>query len=92
MDNISKNLKEEVLKGYYGKILREKNSPFITGKFTDKCLDVLSLYMHETLYGPGEVIFKQGESDKKLFYIVKGEVELFIDTPDDAENIMLATF
>ena len=84
LDNISKNLKEEVLKAYYGIILRERNSPFRTGKFSDKCMDVLSLYMHEKLYGPGEIILKQGECDKKLFFIAKGEVELFLETPENS--------
>ena len=28
--------------------------------------------MEETLYGPGEIIFKKGETDNKIFFIVKG--------------------
>ena len=42
--------------------------------------------MEETLYGPGEIIFKKGENDKKIFFIVKGSVELYMETPHEKEN------
>ena len=45
--------------------------------------------MEETLYGPGEIIFKKGEIDKKIFFIVKGSVELYMETPHEKENRLL---
>ena len=42
--------------------------------------------MEETLYGPGEIIFKKGETDKKIFFIVKGSVELYMETSHEKEN------
>lgn len=35
--------------------------------------------MQETMYVPGEVIYKKGEADQKIFYIVKGDVEFYIE-------------
>jgi CRP-like cAMP-binding protein len=31
------------------------------------------------MYVPGELIFKKGEADQKIFYVVKGDVEFFIE-------------
>ena len=45
--------------------------------------------MEETLYGPEEIIFKKGETDNKIFFIVKGNVELFLETSIDKENQLL---
>ena len=51
-----------------------------------KCLEQVALNMEETLYGPEEIIFKKGETDNKIFFIVKGSVELFLETSIDKEN------
>ena len=45
-------------------------------KRKNKCLDEVALNMEETLCGPGVIIFKKGETDKKFFFIVKGNIEL----------------
>ena len=42
--------------------------------------------MEQTLYGPGEIIFKKGETDKKIFFIVKGSVEFYMETSHEKEN------
>jgi CRP-like cAMP-binding protein len=34
---------------------------------------------------PGEIIFNKEDSDKKLYYIVKGQIELFMNTPAEKE-------
>ena len=54
-----------------------------------KCLKQVALNMEETLYGPEEIIFKKGETDNKIFFIVKGSVELFMETSIDKENQLL---
>lgn len=35
--------------------------------------------MSETLLGPGEIIYNQNDMDDKLYFVIKGEVETFID-------------
>ena len=42
------------------------------------------------MYGPGELLYQKGEIDNKFYYIVKGEVELFVDTPCDKDAKILA--
>ena len=49
-------------------------------------MEEVALNMEETLYGPGEIIFKKGETDKKIFFIVKGSVELYMETPHEKET------
>lgn len=87
LNSISKNLREEVQRDYFCKILLK--SSLFTDNFSIKCLEQVALNMEETLYGPGEIIFKKGESDKKIFFIVKGSVELYMETPQEKENRLL---
>jgi CRP-like cAMP-binding protein len=35
--------------------------------------------MCETLFGPGEIIYNSNERDDKLYFVIKGEVETFIE-------------
>ena len=39
----------------------------------------LSLTMKECLYGPGEIIYNEKDIDDKLYFLMKGEIELFIE-------------
>jgi len=66
-----------VYREFYGGIL--KNFKMFYLNFSDKFLNALSLHMREITLGPGEILFNQGEIDMRLFYIIKGEIELFID-------------
>ena len=34
--------------------------------------------MKEKMYGPGEVIYYQNETDCKIYFLVKGKAELYI--------------
>ncbi len=42
--------------------------------------------MKEILYGPGEVIFTAGDVDEKMFFVFKGEIELFIGGGEGEEK------
>lgn len=33
--------------------------------------------MKEMVLGPGEILFNQGDEDRRLFFIKKGEIEFF---------------
>ena len=39
----------------------------------------LSLYMKEFLSGPGEIIYNEKDQDDKLYFLLKGEIELFVE-------------
>jgi len=56
-------------------------------------LDRLALKMKEKRYGPEEVIFKKGEEGGALYFLTKGEVQLFfpIKNPSDSEFLKLST-
>jgi len=49
--------------------------------------------MKEKRYGPEEVIFKKGEEGGALYFLTKGEVQLFfpIKNPSDSEFLKLST-
>ena len=35
--------------------------------------------MGESLYGPGEVIYNKTDNDDKILFVIKGQVETFIE-------------
>ena len=39
----------------------------------------LSLSMKECLCGPGEIIYNKKDYDDKLYFLLKGEIELFVE-------------
>jgi CRP-like cAMP-binding protein len=41
--------------------------------------------MHESLYGPGEIIYNRNDLDDRIFFVIKGEVETY--TEDDHSEI-----
>ncbi len=43
--------------------------------------------MHEYVYAPGEIIYKEDDKSKRLYIIFKGSVELYIQK--DTENNVL---
>ncbi|KAL4438081.1 hypothetical protein ABPG74_016860 [Tetrahymena malaccensis] len=53
-----------------------KNSNYFKLNFKDSILISASLKMKELTFGPGQIIFKQNDQDNRLFYILKGEVQL----------------
>ncbi|EAR98948.2 cyclic nucleotide-binding domain protein (macronuclear) [Tetrahymena thermophila SB210] len=59
--------------------------------FKDSVLVNASLKMKELTFGPGQIIFNQNDCDNRLFYILKGEVQLIhnshnICTKDENDN------
>ncbi len=66
-------MKEEVYREYYGKILKE--SRLFKLSFSEKFLDTLSLHFKEVIFGPGEVIFNQGEANEEkneIYFVING--------------------
>jgi len=37
------------------------------------------------MFAPNELIFRRKDMDSRFYYLIHGEVELFIDTPNDKE-------
>ncbi|EAR98946.1 cation channel family protein (macronuclear) [Tetrahymena thermophila SB210] len=76
LNRVSQNLREEVYREYYGKIISQIS--FFTKNFSKGFLNELSLNMKELNLAPGDYLFKQGSQDCTLFFLSKGVVELSI--------------
>lgn len=77
MKLLSTKLKDNINLDFYGKILYEMK--LFRFNFSDELLTSISLQMEEKLFGPGELIYSQDEFDGKIYFIIKGKVELFIN-------------
>ncbi|EAR98950.2 cyclic nucleotide-binding domain protein (macronuclear) [Tetrahymena thermophila SB210] len=68
-----------------------KSSNYFKLNFKDSTLINASLKMKELTFGPGQIIYKQNDQDNRLFYIIKGEVQLIsnnhqICIKDESDN------
>ncbi|EAS00878.3 cyclic nucleotide-binding domain protein (macronuclear) [Tetrahymena thermophila SB210] len=77
LESVSKNLKEEVCKDFYGRILQQ--SKIFNLQFSQQALLDASLQFKEKILSPGEIVFKEGQAnDHDIFYIYKGSIDLFV--------------
>ncbi|EAR82537.2 cyclic nucleotide-binding domain protein (macronuclear) [Tetrahymena thermophila SB210] len=76
LETCSQEIKEELLKEYFGRIL--KTIKLIKGTFSQEFLIQLSLVMRERRFAPGEILVQKGQQMKHLFFITKGQTEYFI--------------
>ncbi|KAL4465173.1 hypothetical protein ABPG72_019327 [Tetrahymena utriculariae] len=72
----SQEIKEELLKEYFGRIL--KTIKLIKGTFSQEFLIQLSLVMRERRFAPGEILVQKGQLGKHLFFITKRQTQYFI--------------
>ena len=47
--------------------------------FSDNLIDELALKMKEVTMGPEEVIYKEKDDGEKIYFILKGCVEIFLN-------------
>lgn len=74
---LSKNLKEDVVKNYFSKVLLQ--TKLFKLNFSKECLIHTSQSMKEIMFAPGEIIYRQGDLDDKVYIIRQGSVELFLE-------------
>lgn len=63
--------------------------------FSIPFLETLSLKMKEVIYGPGEIIYRQGEYENpSLYYITKGEIISFLNmgSKNNIQTLNLNTY
>lgn len=58
LESVSKNLKEEVCKDFYGRIMQ--SNKIFNLQFSQQALLDASLHFKEKIFSPGEIIFKEG--------------------------------
>ncbi|EGR31909.1 hypothetical protein IMG5_100600 [Ichthyophthirius multifiliis] len=73
--NMPQSLKEEVFQDVYGQILKSKK--MLNLHFSNQFLMELSMQMKEKRYGPEEILLKQNNVSKNLYFIMKGKGDLF---------------
>ena len=44
--------------------------------FSEECLNNVSLNMKERMFGPGEVVYNQGDDDHSVYFIRKGYADM----------------
>ena len=75
LNQLSDNLKFELLFDGNSKIL--KNISFLLKNFSDEFLVKINTELIQRKFTPEEIIFEEGIGNRCLFYVHKGEVELF---------------
>ncbi|KAL4449975.1 hypothetical protein ABPG74_015094 [Tetrahymena malaccensis] len=86
LNQLSENLKEEIQKDFYGRILQ--STKVFSSKFSSQFLNQVSLHFKEKVLGPGEIVFRQqsyGEND--IYFILKGQVEIFLQSGQQTRHI-----
>ena len=85
VQRLSDSLKEELLLEANGGILQ--NLKIFSLNFSEFFLKKTIHLLHEVRFTPGETIFLRGENNNSdLFIVLKGRVELFLDTKKQYEN------
>ncbi|KAL4438752.1 hypothetical protein ABPG74_013425 [Tetrahymena malaccensis] len=84
LEKVPENIQNEVFMEFYGKILH--SCKLFRFHFTEKFINALSLKMREESVGPGENLFKQGQTDSKIIFLLKGEVEFYVTQQLDGEK------
>ncbi|KAL4445955.1 hypothetical protein ABPG74_010947 [Tetrahymena malaccensis] len=86
LSQFPQNLREEVQREYFYKILKENS--FLEKQFSEKFLIQLSLKMKETTYGPWEKLVSRGQPVDKLYFIIKGQIAYSSDNRENNKFII----
>ncbi|KAL4456280.1 hypothetical protein ABPG74_014241 [Tetrahymena malaccensis] len=87
LEQIPISLKEDVYQDIYGKLLRQ-NKVFNLN-FSLEFLDKLALKMKEKRFGPEEIIYREGDEGNTLYFLIKGNVQLFLPIKGHKDNSYL---
>ena len=68
----------------YGKILSSKK--IFNLNFTQNFLMALAPKLKEKRLGPEEVIYNEKEMDQKIYFLMQGDVDLFINVKSENNN------
>lgn len=83
---LSNKLQDELCEELYGKILKELKI-FKENNFSAQFLKKVALKVSEITFAPGDILYLERELDEsRLYFIMKGEIELFMRSPYAKEN------
>ncbi|KAL4474221.1 hypothetical protein ABPG72_001760 [Tetrahymena utriculariae] len=77
LKELASSLKHEIAVDIYGKILNQKKIFFLN--FTQPFLMDLAPKLKEKRLGPEEIIYNEGEIQPRIYFVMKGSVNLFIN-------------
>ncbi|EWS73306.1 cation channel family protein (macronuclear) [Tetrahymena thermophila SB210] len=86
LSQFPQNLREEVQREYFYKIL--KGDSFLAKQFSEKFLIQLSLKMKEKTYGPWEKLVSRGSLIDNLYFIIKGQIAYSSDNRENNKFIV----
>ncbi|KAL4462758.1 hypothetical protein ABPG72_015013 [Tetrahymena utriculariae] len=85
IDLLSTSLKNELASEMYIKILNDQK--VFRLNFSQNFIADLSLKMKEKRLGPEELIFQERDYLDRLYFLIKGQVELFVNVRDSDNNL-----
>lgn len=82
LELISPSLRQEVTKNIFSHVVIK--NPIFSGN--DELINYLVKFLDTSLYLPEDIIIKQGELAEYLFFLARGEVEVFIQDQNNKER------
>lgn len=80
LSQLTLSLKTEVLTDIFGKILMQKK--LFNLNFSQEFLLRLAPKLKEKQLGPDEIIYASNEVLDKIYFVIRGSVDLYIQNPD----------
>ncbi|EAS05442.2 cation channel family protein (macronuclear) [Tetrahymena thermophila SB210] len=74
---ISKSLRDEVNREYFGKFLNDIK--LFRLNFSMEFIMKLTSHVKEKTFGPNEIIFSEGDLDRTFYFICSGQVQLYLN-------------
>lgn len=74
IEKLAPNLKQELFVDIYVHLLKKTKNFWLN--FSKEFLQELCLIIREQTFGPGEIIYKEGDKSDKIYFILKGEGKL----------------
>ncbi|EAR96926.2 cyclic nucleotide-binding domain protein (macronuclear) [Tetrahymena thermophila SB210] len=84
LQKLASSLKEEVFIDMYGRLLKSKK--LFDLHFSQRFLNQLALKMKEMRFGPEEIIFRESDPGNKMYFILKGEVQMMLNMKQESQS------
>ena len=84
LNSLTSSLRNEVLTDIYSKILLQKK--IFSLNFSNKFLIALAPKLKEKRLYPEEIIFEQNDPQRNIYFLMSGNVELFINIREHLKN------
>ncbi|KAL4510097.1 hypothetical protein ABPG72_010290 [Tetrahymena utriculariae] len=84
LQKLASSLKEEVFIDMYGRLLKSKK--LFDLHFSQRFLNQLALKMKEMRFGPEEIIFRENDPGNKMYFILKGEVQMMLNMKQESQS------